>query len=175
MFENYAEVLRLIDFAGGSIAGRKKLQKMVFLAQQRGWPFTEVFRYHLYGPFSEQLAIEIEEMKAFGFVTEEKQAGQGSALCCSLTQQGRSLLEKYANPALSPMFKHLIAEMSQLDSRTLELLATVFFLLKCHVSTDEMLDSIKSLKPDRDYTKAEVDKAISFLREEGFLEGLPVS
>lgn len=169
MFESYAEVLRLIDVAGGSVAGRKKLQKLVFLAQQRGWPFTEVFRYHLYGPFSEQLANEIEEMKAFGFVTEEKQAGQGGALCCSLTEQGRDLLKRYSNSTLSQACKNLVAEMSKYDSRRLELIATVLFLLKCRISMKGIFAAIETLKPEREYSEAEIRNAISSLRQHGFI------
>ena len=169
MFENYVEVLRLIDFAGGSVVGRKKLQKLVYLAQQRGWPFPEVFRYHLYGPFSEQLANEIEEMKSYGFVDEQKQSGHGSAFCCSLTEQGRELITKYGSLATPDAAKELIARLSQRDARTLELMATMLFLFKCKYTKDRVFASIKDLKPEQGYSDDEIAEAHTFLSDSNFL------
>ncbi len=170
MFENYAEILRLIDFAGGSVAGRKKLQKLVYLAQQRGLPFTETFKYHLYGPFSEQLANEIEEMKAYGFVSEEKQTSHRSPFCCSLTLEGRNLMAKYVTPTDHCVSKDLISALSQRDARELELVATVLFLLKCQYDEEETIGTIKTLKPERNYLDNEVLEAQAFLKNHGFLK-----
>jgi len=167
MFENYAEVLRLISFAGGKVDGRKKLQKMVYLAQQLGWRFTEDFKYHLYGPFSEQLANEIEEMKAFGFVTENRRVGRYS---CSLTQQGEALIDKYPDSSGSAWFKSFVADLNKHDARTLELMATVLFLVKCRYSENQILDAIKTLKPEQKYLNGEIRKVLSYLSEKGFLQ-----
>lgn len=169
MFENYAEVLTLLDFVGGSVVGRKKLQKLVYLAQQKGWPFPEQYRYYLYGPFSEQLANEIEEMKAFGFVTEEK-SGYGAALCCSLTQQGKELIGKVAGQPLPVGIEDLVVELSQRDARILELMATALFLLKHGHPKNGVSDTIRNLKPEQEYCVREIDETLAFLYSRGFLE-----
>jgi uncharacterized protein YwgA len=44
MFRKHLNVLQLIDYFGGSIDGRKKLQKLVYLIQHKGGPFEEVFQ-----------------------------------------------------------------------------------------------------------------------------------
>lgn len=170
MFENYVEVLRLIDFAGGSIAGRKKLQKLVYLAQQRGWPFPEVFKHHIYGPFSEQLANEIEEMTSYGFVAEERQVGHGSAFCCSLTDLGKDLMKKHGNSTPPLISREMIAELGKRDARTLELMATVLFLLKCQCAKEQVFTSVGNLKPEQDYSDDEISQALTFLSSSGFLE-----
>jgi HD superfamily phosphohydrolase len=64
------------------------------------------------------------------------------------------------NPTHSPVFRELIAKMSQYGPRTLELMATVLFLLK--ILAEDVLEAIDSLKPEREYSEAEVNEAIAF-------------
>lgn len=56
----------LASFLGlaGTVTGRKKLQKAVYLAQQMGFPgLEERFDYHHFGPYSEALAAELGELQ----------------------------------------------------------------------------------------------------------------
>ena len=164
MLDNHAELLRLIGAAGGTVQGRTKLQKLVYLAQQKGWPFTESFRYYLYGPYSEQLASEIEEIRCFGFVTESKQQGHGSALCYTLTDEGRRFIDEYTPRPLPHGIEEFVADASARESRILELYATVLYLNRIGYGDDEVSDMIGSLKPDRDYSAEAITGAQEFLR-----------
>ncbi len=128
MFDKYCSVLHLIDYLGGSIEGHKKLQKLVYLVQHKGGPFTETFQYHLYGPFSEQLANELEEIRGFGLVEENKEPGvSGHKYRYSLTDDGKNLLQSMSSSDLEP-FEELIKDLGQYDARHLELMATCLFL-----------------------------------------------
>ncbi len=41
----------------GEVTGRKKLQKMIYIAKKLGFPFQEKFEFHFYGPYSEELSL----------------------------------------------------------------------------------------------------------------------
>ncbi len=54
------------------ITGRKKLQKMIYIAQKLDFPFQEKFEFHFFGPYSEELTQRVEELCSFGFIKEVK-------------------------------------------------------------------------------------------------------
>ncbi len=169
MFEKYLNLLQLIDYLGGSVDGRKKLQKLVYLIQHKGGPFQEVFQYHLYGPFSEQLANEIEEMKVFGLVRETQEpTSSGYKYRYSITKHGTQLLQSLSDSGLKP-FKELIAELGQYDARDLELKATILFLAESNFQEPDIIRSIKQLKPDQNYSDSEIKESLRYLRKRGFL------
>jgi len=67
--------LRLMNIfaVSGEIVGRKKLQKMVYIAKKLNFPFQEKFEFHFYGPYSEELTLRVEELCNFGFIDEVKE------------------------------------------------------------------------------------------------------
>lgn len=170
MFERYVGLLGLLRAAGGVVDGRKKLQKIVYLIQQKGGPLAETFQYHLYGPFSEQLANEIEEMRSFGLVDEEeKRTAQGQTRYeYSLTKVGERLLASMgAGDRLEP-FKELIGELATMDGRKLELMATALYLLKLKWPRSAIADVVKGLKSTQGYTTDEVSECLEYLEDRGF-------
>lgn len=67
--------LRLMNVFAMSeeIIGRKKLQKMIYIAKKMEFPFQEKFEFHFYGPYSEELTLRVEELCNFGFIKETKE------------------------------------------------------------------------------------------------------
>jgi len=64
------EVLRSI---GGSMEGRKKMQKMIFLLQScKILPNTYEFKWSYYGVYSDALAGDVQQGISFGLLSEEK-------------------------------------------------------------------------------------------------------
>ena len=172
MFSKYLNVLQLIDYLGGSIDGRKKFQKLVYLIQHRGGPFKEVFQYHLYGPFSEQLANELEEMKGFRLVTETpERTYSGHKYTYSITEEGKNLLQSVPNSNLEP-FKDLIRDLGQRDARNLELMASTLLLSESARSVNEsnIVKNVKDLKSEQKYDDAEIGKSVAYLYNHGFLQ-----
>lgn len=60
----------------GHIDGRKRLQKTVYILQQKGYPFDEVFEYGHYGPYSRALADELDTLVSDGLLIETERTGQ---------------------------------------------------------------------------------------------------
>ena len=76
MFKDHAKIIHAISTAG-EISGRKKLQKIVFIAKKLAFPFQEKYQFHFYGPYSEELTLRVEELCNMGYLNEvrEKRAG----------------------------------------------------------------------------------------------------
>lgn len=58
------------------IYGRKKLQKIVYLANCAGWDVIQDYRFHLYGPYSDYVLAEIENLSEEGLVDVGEQTTQ---------------------------------------------------------------------------------------------------
>ncbi len=64
-------------YASGEIVGRKKLQKMIYIAKKLSFPFHEKYQFHFFGPYSEELTLRVEELCNMGFLTEQKERKSG--------------------------------------------------------------------------------------------------
>ena len=72
MLRDHASIVRFVAQAQG-ITGRKKLQKMMYIAKKLGYPVHEKYEFHMYGPYSEELTARIEELCTMGFLSEQKE------------------------------------------------------------------------------------------------------
>ncbi|MCG0279051.1 MAG: hypothetical protein L5656_11115 [Thermanaeromonas sp.] len=162
-------MLMMLLSAVGQIHGRKKLQKMVYLLQEAGCPFKEEFNYHLYGPYSEELAIKVDEMKFLGLLEERIEATTSGykQYIYSLSDLGRQYLA--ATPKntfrIPPYFEQFAKELARYDARTLELMATLRFLRKMNYSDSEASEYVKILKPEQEYKDDEIRNALDFLNK----------
>ena len=70
MLNDHAKLMQAV-MVSGEIIGRKKLQKMIYIAKKVAFPFHERFQFHFYGPYSEELTLWVEELCNMGFRSEE--------------------------------------------------------------------------------------------------------
>jgi uncharacterized protein YwgA len=59
------DIPSLVVAAGGQVPGRVRLQKIVYLLDQIGLESGFTFEYHHYGPYSEDLAEQVEDDQIF--------------------------------------------------------------------------------------------------------------
>jgi hypothetical protein len=71
MKEREDVVAAVVAAAGGTLIGRVRLQKAVYLMERMGLESGFSFDYHHFGPFSRDLDNATEDAKAFGLVAEE--------------------------------------------------------------------------------------------------------
>lgn len=125
------------------IEGRIKLQKVIFILQEKNLiDFELCYKYALYGPYSEELQIEIEYLTRIGFLKE------------SLTEEGYAyeLNESFpikiqANSDIE-LNRSLIEKLLDKESQLLEVTSTIYYL-KSHKYKDEAIpNKIKLLKPN---------------------------
>ena len=88
--------LHIISLSGKMLKGKTRLQKLVFLSQQKAnGKFDYSFVPAQFGPLSYKLNHTLERMKKLGLVNETIEYTQSTnkVICYSLTTKGEELLE----------------------------------------------------------------------------------
>lgn len=117
-----ARVANVVRVAGGTVVGRTKLQKMVYLLVQAGFESAVPYSYKHYGPYSDAVAAAARDAHLLGFMSErEEMASWGGrySVYSSNNAQGVDLDDPKVR------FAALIAAA---DAVELELAATALFL-----------------------------------------------
>ena len=161
MFKDHANIINAISTAG-EISGRKKLQKIVYIAKKLSFPFHEKFQFHFYGPYSEELTLRIEELCEMGYLNEvkEKKAGYYQ-YCYSITEAGKDFLsiQEVDMPALDTC----LVDMNEQSARFLELVSTVLYFDT--LEKEEVIEKIFTLKSKQKYTLEEIDDAYAYIEK----------
>ncbi|MFW5700500.1 MAG: hypothetical protein ACOCWM_02325 [Cyclobacteriaceae bacterium] len=150
---NLAKLLALVEQAG-TIEGRTKFQKIVYILKSKGINFNENFRYHYFGPYSADLHLEIEELTDRNMLIEKQSNPYIYKLNPSLSaDRDPDILGK----------KELIDYLNSKDSRVLELTSTIFYLEQGGISDKSIIKKkLAALKP---HLKEFIDKSFN-LRDE---------
>jgi hypothetical protein len=144
----------------GEITGRKKLQKMIYIAKKIAFPFHERFQFHFYGPYSEELTTRVEELCNMGFLDEEKEKKGGYfQYRYTLTDSGKEFLS--LNEVDMPFLQDCLTDMNGQNARFLELVSTVLYF--DNLSKEEVTNKVFTLKSSQRYTEAEIDEAYQYI------------
>ncbi|WP_416729992.1 YwgA family protein [Fictibacillus sp. JL2B1089] len=159
MFEDHLKVVTLIQEAG-EVVGRKKLQKMVYIAKKLNFPFQEKYQFHFYGPYSEELTLKIEELCNMGYIHEVKEKVSGySQYRYAVNEEGQNLLSTYG--AEIEKLGSCVRSMNEQSSRFLELVSTVMYFEK--FEKDEIKEKVQTVKAKQKYTEEEMDEAFNYI------------
>ena len=159
MLTEHAKIMKAFA-AAGEIIGRKKLQKMIYIAKKLNLPFYEKYNFHFYGPYSEELTLRVEELCNLGYLHEIKEKKGGYfQYRYSLTGTGEQFLNHYEldMPPLNEMFQNL----NEQNARFLELVSTVLFF--DNLEKDEVKEKVFTLKSKQRYTDEEVEAAYKYI------------
>lgn len=147
------------------VRGRKKLQKMVFIAQSLGYPFPEPFDLHMWGPYSEVLTVKLKEMADWGFAQEASlpgPAGNQHYVYTPGPNAGRVVNELADDPRADAPLAELVTCLNRQDATLLEGVATVMYL-RAQGKADEVVgQALSRLKPDKFGDSARVAAALHF-------------
>ncbi|WP_232697949.1 YwgA family protein [Brevibacillus daliensis] len=161
MNKGHAKILRLVEVLG-EVKGRKKLQKIVYICKKMQVDFEERFQFHMYGPYSEELTLRVDELCSYGLMEEERESkGVIETYRYSLNDVGKDFL-RFHNVELGAG-ETLIQRLDQENSRFLELVSTILFFE--NLPYEEMLVKIFTLKSKQRYTEEEVQRGIAFIDE----------
>lgn len=146
----------------GEIVGRKKLQKMIFIAKKLQFPFQEKFNFHFYGPYSEELTLRIEELVNLNLVEEHEETNNGyQQYRYKLTSQGYDFLQM--NDIFMDNFSTCFTKLNEKNARFLELVSTLLFFDT--LSKEEVTEKVFTLKRQQHYTEEEVAEAYNYIDE----------
>jgi uncharacterized protein YwgA len=149
-------LLGLVLSVSKGIKGRKKLQKLVYLANSAGWNVFKDYRFHHYGPYSDSLLSEIQNLQEAGLVRiKETEYNEGPFYLHRLTESGDSLLDillkevRTIDPKLIRKTEKLVSELNYYSSDELEVMASLYFLRQNTRSLDRknLAIELKRLKP----------------------------
>lgn len=135
----------------GKVPGKKALQKMVYFANIKTNSF--VFRWHKYGPYSEELKYDLDAAIMEKLVHVEPvplPKNDGIQFDIKLSIQGRRALR--ATPITKEMKTAVELSYKLLNhkgSREMELLASVHYIInqKSYHDEEDIWNSISELKP----------------------------
>lgn len=161
LLKDHAKLLNVF-LASGEIVGRKKLQKMIYIAKKLSFPFQERFQFHFYGPYSEELTLRVEELCNMGFLTEEKgKKGGYLQYHYTLTDAGREFLD--VNHVDMPNLENCFTDMNERSARFLELVSTVLYFNS--LAREEVAEKVFTLKSKQNYTQEEIDEAYQYIED----------
>ncbi|MBS4175376.1 YwgA family protein [Bacillus sp. FJAT-49736] len=161
MLKDHVRIMSALS-ASGEIIGRKKLQKMIYIAKKLSFPFQEKFQFHFYGPYSEELTLRVEELYNLGFIEEVKEKKGGYfQYRYTITENGREFLHLYETEM--PCLKECLTSMNEQNSRYLELVSTVLYF--DNLSKEEVVEKINKVKAKQRYTEEEINQAFDYIEE----------
>lgn len=129
-------LMKLIETAGETgFRGRKRLQKVVFFAQEDGLELEAEYGLHRYGPYSQEVSEACAELKTLGLIKEDTTPSARGAVEYSykLTPEGVTAIGYTENnsPATSieKYISHLdeVRELISTDLWHLELGSTILY------------------------------------------------
>src|SRR5690625_3020122 len=155
MLTDHAKLLRFFAEMK-KVTGRKKLQKMIFILQACGVPFQEKYQFHIYGPYSEELTLRMEELCNLGFIYEEKEEmSHYVQYIYEITDEGLEFLNQI-QPSM-PDFTVEAKLLQQESSRFLELTATMLYFQD--LNRQEVEQKVYDVKPKQKYSPEEMERA----------------
>ena len=159
LLKDHAKLMQAI-LVSGEITGRKKLQKMIYIAKKVEFPFQERFQFHFYGPYSEELTTRVEELCNMGFLNEVKEKKGGYfQYRYTLTEAGKEFLSM--NNVDMPCLQDCLVDMNEQNARFLELVSTVLYF--DNLPKEEVANKVFTLKSSQRYTEAEIDEAYLYI------------
>lgn len=159
MLEDHAKIAAVIGKAG-VIAGRKKLQKMIYILQKIGFPFYERFQFNFFGPYSDELTMQLEELCNFGFLLEgQDEQDNGMSYRYRLSEAGESFIGHYKE--LLPDVQAITEKLLQESTLFLELVATILYFDP--IPADSINEKVQAL--DKPFSDEEIKRACRYTFE----------
>lgn len=128
-------IAEVIAAAGGEIVGRIRLQKILYLLDQRGLKAHAAFHYYHYGPYSRVLDDALDRAKALQGVKEETKYRRDGVAYSVFKNDVPSLPGKIGGLG-GQEGQRLIAIMKDTTSTVIELAATIHWLAFHEKRTD---------------------------------------
>ncbi len=139
------QLLRLID-ALGEVVGRKKLQKIVHILKSQGHDFPQHFGFLHYGPFSSEVAAEMDSLVR-GKLVNEKVVGQQFEAYVYKPEDAAKTLLKDLKKTSRQSWQSLASQLNQMNVADLEAMSTILYLQANGFSGDSLKTRFSELKP----------------------------
>lgn len=161
MLQEHAKIVQFVSLAD-EVNGRKKMQKMVYILKKMNFPFAEKYELHMYGPYSEELTLRVEELCEMGFLAERfEDKGSYKQYCYQVTSEGSKFLGTAEQPKAT--LSECIGKLNSKSSRFLELVSTLLFFDQ--LEKEEQIAKVRIVKNKLNFTDEEMEQAFEFIEE----------
>ncbi|PIC64728.1 hypothetical protein CSV79_05035 [Sporosarcina sp. P13] len=161
MLQEHAKIVQFVSLAC-EVNGRKKMQKMVYILKKMNFPFVEKYELHMYGPYSEELTLRVEELCEMGFLAERfEDKGSYKQYCYQVTDEGSMFLNTAEEPRTQ--LSDCIERLNSKSSRFLELVSTLLFFDQ--LDKEQQIAKVRIVKNKLNFTEQEMDQAFEFIEE----------
>lgn len=151
---------------GGEIVGRIRLQKMVYLLDQLGMNSGYSFDYHHYGPYSSDLASDVDIEAAFGSLKEDTRRRMSDGVPYSVfSYPGQSDVGDRVGDLAMNAVREACNKMGQYSATVLELAATINWLSKFEKLEDWRKELI--VRKSSKASESRIEEAMELLRNLG--------
>lgn len=147
-----AQLLNLLKV----VKGRKKLQKLVHILQELGYPFRESFEYSFYGMYSQQLRSELDVLVEEHFISETEISGQNGFKFEAMPPLGSLLCDLEMTDR--PEWADLAMRLNQKSPQELEAISTILVFQRRGLSGVALKEKVLELKP---HLASIYDKAVT--------------
>ncbi|WP_303966735.1 YwgA family protein [Sporosarcina ureae] len=161
MLQEHAKIVQFISLAN-EVNGRKKMQKMVYILKKMNFPFAEKYELHMYGPYSEELTLRVEELCEMGFLAERfEDKGSYKQYCYQVTDEGSKFISTVDAP--KEQLPGCIERLNEKSSRFLELVSTLLFFDQ--LDKEDQIAKVRIVKNKLNFTDQEMEQAFDFIEE----------
>ena len=145
--ESALAVARLVSSLG-KIEGRKRVQKIVFLLKSSGSrAFDQEFLLHYYGPFSRELAGQLDFLCQAGLIEEELE-GDTYTYTPTVGEGRKPRIDELSGERGKPDWFACSQSLAQKDTNFLEALSTFVYLHTKHSGEDRIIKKqFRQIKP----------------------------
>ncbi len=136
----------ILNSAGGNVLGKKKFQKLVYLAQEHGLYLGYDYDYHFHGVFCSELEGDLRIAESFGVVEQEVQKDQyGNPVLISVAEEAmdedHDTFDEEEKKGLE-----LVSALKDEPARVLEVLSTIVYLKNKGYSGKKLESELGRLK-----------------------------
>jgi len=154
-----AEIVKLND---DKLVGKTRLQKTAYFLESYNVGYGFDFNYHYYGPYSESLAIAVEDAKALDLVDVDWAVSQ-SGMPYAVYANARLDESEQQDAELTERRCAILKKLDNYDAVVLELAATADFLAKNGYDDDPWAETL--MRKAAKVTGDRVGKARKLLEE----------
>jgi uncharacterized protein YwgA len=159
-------VVGVVALSGGELVGRIRLQKIVYLLEQKGLKSDAKFTYHHYGPYSEAIADAVTDAKFWDTLEETTEFRKLDGAPFSIFRSHRPVSDfQQLGELPQQRASNLLERLHSENSTVLELAATIHWLIQVEKlpNWQEELDRRKPGKAK----SGRLEKAMTLLNELG--------
>lgn len=146
MMTRIGRLAEIINAAGGAVVGKKKLQKLIYLAQEKGLYLGYDFEYYFHGVFCSDIETDLRIAKNFGVLNQEQEFTNEFGNPVRVSVVDKEACSPEPVDAERQKGLELVEALAPKSARVLEVLSTIVYLTNAGYNGKERDSHLHRLK-----------------------------